>query len=158
MSRQHKYELTIKWTGNKGQGTTDYRSYDRNHTISVNNKPDIACSSDPLFRGDRTKYNPEELLVASLSGCHMLWYLQLCAEAGVIVTEYVDNATGIMIETSSGGGHFTEVTLNPIVIVIQASMVAKADELHTNAHELCFIANSMNFPVLHIPKCKSIGQ
>ncbi len=115
MNGQHNYKVTIRWTGNKGTGTSNYRAYERSHSIVVDNKNDILASSDPAFRGDKTKHNPEDLLVASLSSCHMLSYLHLCAEAGVIVIDYIDNATGIMIETSYGGAHFTEVTLNPIV-------------------------------------------
>ncbi len=155
MSKQHDYKLTVKWTGNVGTGTSDYKSYQRSHVISVENKPEIAGSSDPAFRGDKTKHNPEELLVASISSCHLLWFLHLCAEAGVVVTDYVDNATGIMAETSNGGGHFTEVTLNPTVTVAENSMIEKADELHKKAHELCFIANSVNFPVHHQPICRT---
>ncbi len=124
-------------------------AFDRSHSIFVDNKAEIWGSSDPAFLGDKTKHNPEDLLVASLSSCHMLWYLHLCAEAGVIVIDYVDNATGIMVETSNGGGHFTEVTLNPIVTVTEISMTKKANELHKKANELCFIANSANFPVHH---------
>lgn len=151
MSKDHNYKLTVKWTGNKGSGTSDYKVYERSHQISVENKPDISGSSDPAFRGDKTKHNPEELLVASVSSCHLLWYLHLCAEAGVIVTDYVDNASGIMLETPDGGGHFTEVTLNPNVTVTEESMIEKANELHKRANELCFIANSVNFPVHHNP-------
>jgi organic hydroperoxide reductase OsmC/OhrA len=154
MNGQHDYKLTVKWTGNTGTGTSNYKAYDRSHTVGIENKPDISGSSDPAFRGDKTKHNPEELLLASLSSCHLLWYLHLCAEAGVIVTDYVDNATGIMVETADGGGHFTEVTLNPIVTVAEKSMVEKADELHKKANELCFIANSVNFRVRHRPTCK----
>ena len=154
MNLQHNYTLTVKWTGNTGTGTSDYRGFERSHTISAGNKPAIFASSDPAFRGDKTKYNPEELFLASLSSCHMLWYLHLCAEAGVIVTDYVDNATGIMLETPDGGGHFTEVTLNPVVTVAEISMTEKANELHTKANGLCFIANSVNFPVYHKPLCK----
>ena len=149
MAGQHKYILTIKWTGNKGTGTSAYRAYDRSHLIIAENKPEISGSSDPAFLGDKTKYNPEELLVASLSSCHMLWYLHLCAEAGVIIVDYTDNATGIMMETPSGGGKFQEVTLYPIVTVAENSMKEKADQLHQKANELCFIANSVNFPVYH---------
>lgn len=149
----HHYQLTVKWTGNKGTGTSSYRAYERSHTISAKNKPDILASSDPSFRGDKSKYNPEELLVASLSACHMLWYLHLCSEAGVVLVDYVDEASGTMVVTANGGGHFTEVTLNPIAIVTEESMIAKALELHKKASELCFIANSMNFPVHHKPKC-----
>jgi organic hydroperoxide reductase OsmC/OhrA len=149
----HHYKTTIIWTGNSGTGTSSYRAYARDHSISVDGKPTIPASSDPVFRGDRTRYNPEELLVASISSCHMLWYLHLCAEAGVVVVDYSDNATGTMEETADGGGRFTEVTLYPKVIVSDESMVAKANELHHKANKMCFIANSVNFPVLHQPTC-----
>jgi organic hydroperoxide reductase OsmC/OhrA len=155
MAKEHQYAVTTNWTGNTGVGTRSYQSYERNHVISVENKADIPGSSDPSFRGDRTRYNPEELLVASLSTCHMLWYLHLCAEAGVIVTNYVDKATGVMIETPAGGGRFTEVTLNPTVTVADASMIDKANALHEPANQKCFIANSCNFPVNHQPVCLS---
>ncbi|MFV8347983.1 OsmC family protein [Flavobacterium sp. ZB4P13] len=149
MSAQHNYKLTVEWTGNKGTGTSNYKEFERSHKIIVENKIDIFGSSDPAFRGDKTKHNPEDLLVASVSTCHMLWYLHLCSEAKVIVTDYIDNATGIMIETENGGGKFTEVTLNPIVTVSEISMIEKANELHKKANQLCFVANSVNFPVYH---------
>lgn len=152
--KQHHYTTTIQWTGNNGSGTDHYRNYERSHTISVEGKVAIAGSSDPSFRGDKTKYNPEELLVASLSSCHMLWYLHLCSEAGVIITDYVDHAVGIMAETVDGGGYFAEVTLHPTVTVKDASMIDKANELHERAHKLCFIANSVRFPVKHQPITK----
>ena len=155
MNRQHHYNLTVKWTGNKGEGTAHYRAYDRNHTIIKEGKADILGSSDPAFRGDNTRYNPEELLVASLSACHLLWYLHLCAEAGVVVIEYEDQATGIMAETDNGGGVFKEVTLHPRVTVAEESMIEKANTLHKKANELCFIANSVNFPVHHAPTCEA---
>ncbi len=153
MKEQHHYKTTVRWTGNKGKGTSGYKEFERSHTVSVDNKPDILASSDPAFRGDKTRHNPEELLVASLSSCHMLWYLHLCSEAGVIVTDYMDTATGILVETSSGSGYFTEVTLNPVVTVRETSMLKKAVELHKKANEHCFIANSVNFEVHHNPTC-----
>ena len=149
----HTYALTTKWTGNKGEGTSHYRVYDRSHSITADNKPEILASADPTFRGDKTKYNPEELLIASLSGCHMLSYLHLCALSGVVVVEYTDHATGTMTETSDGSGRFTEVTLNPTVTVTESSMVAMANELHHKANKVCFIANSCNFPVRHNGVC-----
>ena len=158
MNGQHQYNLTLKWTGNKGTGTSDYRAYERSHTICVDGKTEISVSSDPAFRGDKTKYNPEEFLVAAISSCHMLSYLHLCAVAGVVVTDYVDHATGIMVETPNGSGHFTEVTLNPIVTVTEISMIEKANELHKKANELCFIANSVNFPVGHNASCRVAGK
>ncbi len=153
MANEHQYAITTTWTGNTGQGTRSYKGYERSHTISVANKPDIAGSADPSFRGDHTRHNPEELLVASLSTCHMLWYLHLCAEAGVIVTDYVDRATGTMIVTPDGGGRFREVTLHPVVTVADAHMIDKANALHEPANQKCFIANSCNFPVHHRPTC-----
>jgi len=159
MNRQHNYQLTVQWTGNTGTGTSNYRGYERSHIIKADNKVEIAASSDPMFRGDKTKHNPEDLLVASISSCHMLWYLHLCSEAGVIVVDYIDNATGIIIEDSStGSGCFTEVTLNPVVTVTENSMTEKANELHKKANKLCFIANSVNFPVLHHAVIKVIDR
>ena len=149
MNGQHHYKASIQWTGNQGTGTDNYRNYERSHVIKIDNKTEILASSDPAFRGDKTKHNPEDLLVASLSSCHMLWYLHLCSEAGVIVIDYLDNSTGIMVETSNGGGQFSEVTLNPIVTVSEQNMIEKANSLHKKANELCFIANSVNFPVYH---------
>lgn len=152
--KTHNYKATIKWTGNKGLGTSYYQAYEREHLISIDNKNNIFGSSDPAFRGDKTKHNPEDLLVSSLSACHMLWYLHLCSQAGVVVTDYIDNATGIMKETENGGGHFTEVTLNPMVTVTEHTMIDKANELHKKANELCFIANSVNFLVFQRPTTK----
>ncbi|WP_261513017.1 OsmC family protein [Chryseobacterium paludis] len=149
--KEHHYTATIQWTGNKGTGTSNYRSYERSHTISIANKTIIEGSSDPAFRGDKTKHNPEDMLLSSLSSCHMLWYLHFCSEAGIIVTGYMDNATGIMEETANGSGRFKEVILNPVVIVTAESMIEKAKQLHEKAHEFCFIANSVNFEVKHVP-------
>lgn len=157
MKGQHIYKLTVKWTGNKGQGTNDYRTYDRSHTVSTDNKVDILCSSDPNFRGDNTKYNPEELFVASISSCHMLWYLHLCAVEGIVVVDYTDSAEGTMQEVKGIGGHFTNVTLNPAVVVSEKSMIEKANALPHQANKLCFIANSCNFQIEHNPVCNSIS-
>lgn len=158
MNKQHTYQLTIQWTGNTGAGTAAYTAYKRDHQVLINDKPVIQLSSDPAFRGDKTKHNPEELLLASISSCHMLWYLHLCATAGVIVTDYVDHATGIMEETADGGGRFTTVTLHPVVTVTETGMIEKANELHKQANELCFISNSLNFPVHHEPVCNVAGS
>ena len=154
MEKQHHYNATIVWTGNNGTGTDNYKSYERSHKIIIENKSDILCSSDPAFRGDKTKHNPEELLLSVVSSCHMLWYLHLCSEAGVVVLDYTDSATGIMDEGSNGSGRFTKVALNPVVTVTENTMVDKANELHKKANELCFIANSVNFPVTHHPTAK----
>ncbi|MHA3789593.1 OsmC family protein [Flavobacterium hauense] len=151
--KTHHYNTTVNWTGNSGKGTENYKAYTRDYTIAANGKPEINGSSDPAFLGDHTRYNPEELLLASLSSCHMLWYLHLCSEAGIIVTSYIDRAQGTMAETPDGSGHFTGVTLKPDVIVANASMISKANELHHKANTMCFIANSCNFPVLHELSC-----
>lgn len=143
----HSYTTQLVWTGNRGDGTSTYRAYDRAHEISVAGKPAIAGSSDPHFRGDAARYNPEELLVASLSACHMLWFLHLCADAGIRVDRYTDSATGTMHETPDGGGHFTEVVLRPVVGIGGPVDREQIDALHERAHALCFIASSVNFPV-----------
>jgi organic hydroperoxide reductase OsmC/OhrA len=153
--KTHQYKATIKWTGNKGSGTSHYQAYERDYLISIDSKENIVGSSDPAFRGDKTKHNPEELLVSSLSACHMLWYLHLCSQEGIVVTDYMDNVTGIMKETDNGSGHFTELTLEPAVTVTEPEMIAKAIELHKKANELCFIANSVRFPVFHSPTVRS---
>lgn len=153
MNKEHHYSTTIKWTGNTGKGTENYRDYERSHVIKVENKVAIEASSDPAFRGDKSKHNPEELFLSSLASCHMLWYLHLCSDAGIVVMDYTDSAVGIMLETKSGGGYFSSVTLHPHVIVASSKMVEKANSLHKEANKLCFIANSCNFPVHHEPLC-----
>ena len=152
--KQHHYSLKVSWTGNTGTGTNGYKSYERSHEISVEGKETINGSSDPSFNGDKTKYNPEELLLASISSCHMLWYLHLCAEAGIVVDEYTDTAKGIMKETENGSGKFETVTLFPIVTVLAEEMLQDAIALHKKANELCFIANSVNFVIAHKPVIK----
>lgn len=151
MHRLHNYSITTEWIGNRGDGTIRYDGYDRTYTIKAQGKPAIEASSDIAFRGDKSKYNPEDLLVASISACHMLWYLHLCADAGIIVTAYSDNATGIMQEDAINGGRFTEITLYPVVTITEPAKAGLAKELHTTAHKQCFIANSVNFPVLIKP-------
>jgi organic hydroperoxide reductase OsmC/OhrA len=147
----HTYNVTVTWTGNRGTGTSGYRDFDRAHSIDAEGRPTIEATSDPAFRGDPKKWNPEQLLVAALSDCHMLWYLHLCATNGVIVESYVDEAGGTMAMESNGAGQFTEVTLRPKVKIADAGMLDKARELHTEAHKMCFIARSVNFPVKHQP-------
>jgi organic hydroperoxide reductase OsmC/OhrA len=155
MDHQHSYSLKAVWKGNSGTGTRDVKSYDRSHTISVKGKPDLHLTTDNPFVGDSSKLNPEDLLVAAISSCHMLSYLYLCAMEGVIVTSYKDNASGIMIEKASGGGSFESVTLNPVFTVSDSSMKEKAIALHHKAHDICYIANSVNFAVLCHPTCSS---
>lgn len=145
--KTHHYQVDIMWTGNIGQGTANYRAYERSHDISVPGKPTILGSSDPAFRGDKTRYNPEEMLVASIATCHMLWYLHLCTEAGIVVTSYVDHPVGIMSESADGSGRFQSVTLKPEITLASGDR-AVAEALHKKAHHFCFIANSVNFPIL----------
>lgn len=143
----HSYSTNVVWTGNRGTGTSSYRAYDRGHEIRAAGKPPLFCSADPKFLGDRARYNPEELLVAALSSCHMLWYLHLAADNGIVVTDYRDDANGVMVETAGGGGRFTEVTLRPIVTAREPVDRALAERLHERAHHLCYIASSVSFPV-----------
>jgi organic hydroperoxide reductase OsmC/OhrA len=145
--KQHNYEIRVEWTGNSGEGTKTYRGYRRDHTIGAGDKPQILGSSDPSFRGDSSRYNPEELLVASLSACHMLSYLHLCAVNHVTVVDYRDSALGVMDENSDGSAQFTRVTLQPTIKISSDSDGAKAVALHADAHHSCFIARSVNFSV-----------
>lgn len=145
--KTHTYRCDLTWTGNTGHGTASYRGYARDHVFSAPGKPDLPGSSDPAFRGDASRYNPEELLVASLSSCHMLWYLHLCADAGVVVLSYRDEAEGTMVEDQTKGGYFTGVTLRPKVTIAAGSDPDKAQALHAEAHHKCYIANSVNFSV-----------
>lgn len=145
----HTYEVTVAWEGNRGTGTSSYRDYGREHSVSAVGKPQIAASADRTFHGNADRWNPEEFLLAALSECHMLSYLHAAVRAGVTVVAYTDAATGTMVQTSDGGGHFTEARLNPRVTVSDAAQVELAHSLHTEAARQCFIASSVNFPVLH---------
>lgn len=148
---QHRYAVEVTWTGNTGEGTRHYAGYSRDHEIHVAGKPVIDGSSDPAFRGDARRHNPEDMLVSSLSACHMLWYLHLASVAGVVVVAYRDEATGTMV-TDDNGGRFTEVVLRPQVTISAGCDPAKAEAAHDAAHHACFIANSVNFPVRCEPR------
>ncbi|WP_414147686.1 OsmC family protein [Erwinia sp. BNK-24-b] len=152
--REHHYHVTVEWTGNKGQGTETYRTYDRQFKVTASAKADIAGSSDPAFLGDASRWNPEEMLLASTSACHKLWYLHLCAEAGICVESYCDKAEGTMTEGKQG--RFTQIVLKPQVTLRAGDDIEQAKALHHQAHEQCFIANSLNFPVLCEPEIKHV--
>ncbi len=154
MAHEHNYKITTEWTGNKGDGNKNVRTYDRSHTVSIQGKPELFLTTDNAAVGDKSKLNPEDLLVSAISSCHMLSYLYVCAMEGIVITSYTDQATGIMIENASGGGSFKVVSLNPVFYVADESMVEKAIELHHKAHEICYIANSVNFEVKCNPTCK----
>jgi organic hydroperoxide reductase OsmC/OhrA len=149
--KQHHYTVTVTWTGNRGEGTRTYSAYSRDHVIEAAGKRAIQGSSDPAFRGDPARWNPEELLLASLSACHKLWYLHLCSVAGLSVLSYQDAAKGTMTEDTTGAGRFTQAILCPTIAFAAGVDVAKAEALHDDAHRHCFIANSVNFPVLCEP-------
>jgi organic hydroperoxide reductase OsmC/OhrA len=154
IGRAHEYRVDLEWTGNSGTGTSGYREYRRDHVVRSAGKPELAGSSDPHFRGDGSRWNPEELLVAALSGCHLLSYLHCCADAGVVVSAYEDHPEGTMNETSDGGGRFQRVVLRPIVTVDAKSDPSLARGLHERAHALCFIASSVAFPVTVEPEIR----
>jgi organic hydroperoxide reductase OsmC/OhrA len=154
--KEHRYETSVRWNGNSGTGTEHYTAYSRDHEVSAAGKRiAIPGSSDPHFRGDASRYNPEELLVASLSSCHMLWYLHLCAVNNVVVNAYEDRAVGVMALAEGGSGHFMEVVLSPKIAISANSDPTTARRLHDEANRMCFIANSVNFPVRHHPSIES---
>ena len=150
--KEHHYTIKMEWTGNQGQGTLNYRSYSRDHVISEEGKTQhILGSSDPSFRGDKVRYNPEELFLSSLSSCHMLWFLHLCSVNKIVVVDYVDHPNGIMVESKDGSGYFKSVTLHPKVTITDEDQIEQANKLHHQANKMCFIANSCNFPIEHDP-------
>ena len=147
-ARTHTYRTHLTWTG--AEPAVPFRNHRRDYRITAGAKPPLEGSCDPLFRGDAARWNPEDLLVASLSACHQLWYLGLCAATGITVLAYEDAAEGVMLEESAGGaGQFTEVVLHPRVLLAAGADVARAAALHATAHASCFIARSVNFPVRH---------
>lgn len=150
--KRHRYAVELAWTGDRGSGTSSYRAYARDHELRAPGKAPIAGSSDPHFRGDPARWNPEELMIASLSACHQLWYLHLAAMAGVVVVAYEDRPEGVMIEEDDGAGQFERVTLHPTVTITPESDAAVAERLHHEAHAKCFIARSVNFPVACAPQ------
>jgi organic hydroperoxide reductase OsmC/OhrA len=145
----HAYTVAVEWQGNKGSGTSGYRDYGRQTVLRVAGKPDILSSADRAFRGDADRWNPEDLLVAALSECHLLSYLHAATRAGVVVEAYTDEAAGTMRQEGDGG-RFTEVVLRPRV-TISAGDPELAQRLHEEAAAMCFIAASVNFPVRHEP-------
>jgi organic hydroperoxide reductase OsmC/OhrA len=148
---EHSYALTVRWTGNLGGGTASYRGYSRDHDVEIPGLPVLKGSADPTFHGDRNRYNPEQLLLAALSQCHMLSFLHVAVKHGVVVTAYEDQASGLMRTNRDGSGQFESVTLKPRVTVADPASVESLEELHTEANKVCFIARSVNFPVLHEP-------
>lgn len=146
-ARAHRYRTLVRWTGDQGSGTSAYGKYGRDHAIEASGKPTIPGSADPQFRGDRSRWNPEELLVASLAACHQLWYLHLCADAGVVVKGYEDPAEGTMEESADGSGRFTRIVLRPLVRIAAGSDAGLAASLHERAHAMCFIARSVSCDV-----------
>lgn len=149
--KQHRYNPTVVWTGNTGAGTANYKAYERSHVISAPGRADIAGSSDASFRGEAARWNPEDLLVASASACHMLWYLHLCATNGVIVLDYRDEPEGLMIEEANGSGAFTRIVLRPRVRLDANSSEQTARALHEEAHKMCFVANSVKCEIATEP-------
>lgn len=148
---EHHYSLTVQWTGNLGDGTSSYRGYSRDHDVRIPGLPVLLGSADPTFHGDRSRYNPEQLLLAALAQCHLLSFLHVAVRHGVVVTDYRDEATGRMRLNRDGSGQFESVTLHPRVVVADPAHVELAEQMHREANQVCFIARSVNFPVLHDP-------
>jgi len=145
--KQHEYTSRIAWTGNRGEGTSSYRGYDRTWDIVTPGKPVVHCSNDPLLGGNPALANPEDLLLSSLAACHMLWYLHYASEAGIVVSSYQDDPVGIGESSPNGAGRFLRAILKPHIVLRPGSDLTKADAIHHRIHEVCFIARSVNFPV-----------
>lgn len=147
MAKEHDYTSTIRWTGDRGQGTKTYKGYDRTWRIETPGKAPVECSNDPLLGGDPTKHNPEDLLLSALSSCHMLWYLHLASNAGIIVHGYEDSPVGVGETSPDGAGRFLRATLRPLIQVKAGADLRRADDIHQEIKRYCFIARSVNFPV-----------
>ena len=152
MTHRHEFPARVIWTGNKGEGTSRYRAYERTWDMHLPGKAVLHCSNDPMLGGDPAKYNPEDILISALSSCHMLWYLHLCSSEKIIVTSYEDEAVGIGESEADGSGQFTEAILRPTIHVTDPTMIDRAEALHEEIHKYCFIARSVNFPVRYEPK------
>ena len=153
MGFKHLFKAKAFWRSAKGR--ENIKSYSRNHTIAIEGKPVLNISAAKVFKGDAALYNPEDMLLSSLVSCHMMSYLYVCAQNGIEVLSYTDDAVATLEVESDGSGRFTEVMLNPKVIIAQADKIDEALTLHRKANQLCFIANSCNFPILHNPTCET---
>ena len=149
MAKLHDYTAEIVWTGDRGEGTRRYRGYDRTWRIATPGKPVVECSNDPVLGGDPARPNPEDLLLSSLAACHMLWYLHLACDAGIVVQAYEDNPLGTGETGPRGEGRFVRAVLRPRITVERGADLAKADALHHEVHHFCFIARSVNFPIAY---------
>lgn len=152
MSKVHAYPARVVWTGNRGEGTAHYEGYDRTWDLAVEGKAVVSCSNDPLLGGDPAKYNPEDMLIAAVASCHMLWYLHLAAKAGITVIAYEDTAVGEGVMHPNASGNFTAAILHPKITVTAGADLEKARSLHGDVHKYCFIARSVNFPITIEPE------
>lgn len=155
---QHNYRVDLEWTGNRGNGTETYRSYGRDHILRAQGLPELLGTADPTFHGDRDRWNPEQLLLAALSQCHMLSYLHVAVTHGVVIEGYSDEASGSLRLNRDNSGEFTQAVLSPKVYLADESQRELADSLHEKANKVCFIARSVNFPVLHVPVSPNVSQ
>lgn len=157
MPKEHTYESSIRWSGNKGDGTKSYKGYDRTWDIVNPGQAIVHCSNDPLLGGDPSKPNPEDLLLSALSACHMLWYLHLASSAGIVVTGYEDTPLGVGESDNSGAGRFVRATLRPVIEVLKGTDLEKADDIHHQIHQYCFIARSVSFPISYEARYREVA-
>ena len=144
---EHDYTARVVWTGNRGEGTRHYKGYSRTWNVETPGKPVIQCSNDPLLGGDPALHNPEDMLIAALSACHMLWFLHLASGAGIVVMAYEDDPLAVGETDAQGASRFLHATLRPRITVAPGSDLEQADALHARGHDYCFIARSVNFPI-----------
>jgi organic hydroperoxide reductase OsmC/OhrA len=147
MKHAGDYAASVIWTGNLGEGTASYTAYGRDFTVVVPGKPELYGSADAAYRGSSDRHNPEELFLASLAACQMLFYLSLCGQHGIRVLSYESRAAGGLTPLENGGGRFEGIALTPVVTVAGGTDTELAIRLHDRAHERCFIANSCSVPI-----------
>src|SRR5690625_6535368 len=137
MGSLQTYSVIVDWHGAGDRGTESYTSYGRDHVVRIEGKPPLPGSSDLAFRGDADRYSPEDLFVAALAQCHMLWFLHKAAMAGVAVTGYTDRATGTMRVAVAGAGQVTEVVLHPKGEAAEPGAEAGGADPHQQATDHC---------------------
>ena len=151
---KHLFKAKLNWNSIPKEVITNTKRYTKTHQIAIDGKEILNVSAAKAFKGDPNLYNPEDLLLSSVVSCHMMSYLYVCSQNDITVVSYQDNAEGTLEVLENGSGRFVEIRLNPSVIIKEKEKIAQALSLHTKASELCFIANSCNFPILHFASCE----
>ncbi len=141
-----QFKVQAKWSS---KNALDVSINGKTHQVFIDDKSPLTVSAAKAFKGDETKYNPEDLLLSALASCHMMSYFYVCAQNGIELIDYKDEAVGVLELKADGSGAFTSVVLNPVVTISKSEMIDKAVSLHKEAHSICFIAHPCNVLISH---------